>query len=157
MKYRFSQEQYEEIKAAREKCRDKQTNRRLEVLEMRCEGNSLKVIAAETELCQSHVSDLIRLYFEEGLDAVATTHYAGNRRNMSIQQENAFLERYRPAFEAGEKLDFEEMKAAYEQEVGHRTGQGQIYKLLVRHGWLKVTPYRGCQKKREEKEKEKQS
>ena len=40
MKYKFSEEQYAEIKAARQANRDKQIDKRIEVLELRCEGVS---------------------------------------------------------------------------------------------------------------------
>ena len=40
VKYSFSQEDHEQIKAARKKNRGKQIDRRLEVLKLRCEGMS---------------------------------------------------------------------------------------------------------------------
>ncbi len=50
MKYKFSAEDYETIKASREKNRDKQTDKRLQVLEMRCEGKTQKEISEKTGL-----------------------------------------------------------------------------------------------------------
>lgn len=88
MKYKFSQEQKEEIKAARRGNRDKQIDKRLEVLELRCEGISQKEISEKTGYHRSYICKLIKLYFEKGLQAVAETHYCGNRRNMSICEDN---------------------------------------------------------------------
>ena len=48
-------------------------------------------IAEATGFHRSHVSNLIRKYFNEGLESVAAKHYSGNRRNMSIEEETAFL------------------------------------------------------------------
>ena len=87
MKYMFKQDDHEAIKAARKKNRDKQTDKRLEVLELRCEGMTQEAIAEATGYHRSHVSNLIRKYFEEGLESVAEKHYLGNRRNMSIEEE----------------------------------------------------------------------
>ena len=140
MKYEFSPEQYTEIKAARKANRDKQTDKRLEVLELRCEGKSLNEIATATGFHRSHVSNLIRKYFEEGLEAVSEKHYPGNRRNMSYDQEALFLEEYRDIAEAGQMLDIQEIAKAYENAVGHRIGNSQIYRVLHRHGWRKVMP-----------------
>lgn len=140
MKYKFSEEQYEEIKAARKKNRDKQIDKRLEVLELRCAGKNLAEIAAVTKFHRSHVSGLIRKYFTEGLSSVSEKHYQGNRRNMSIEQEAAFLEQYREQAEQGQMVDIREMAAAYEKKVGHRVGKSQIYRVLHRHGWRKVMP-----------------
>lgn len=140
MKYKFTEEQHREIKETRKKNRDKQTDKRLEVLELRCEGKSLAEIVSATGFHQSHVSNLIRKYFEEGLTSVAEKHYRGNRRNMSVEEESAFLERYRYQAEQGHMLNICEMAEAYAKEVGHNIGNSQIYRVLHRHGWRKVMP-----------------
>ena len=44
MKYKFNEERHAEIKAARKANREKQIDKRLEVLELRCEGVSQKEI-----------------------------------------------------------------------------------------------------------------
>lgn len=140
MKYKLSSEQYAEIKAARKANRDKQTDKRLEVLELRYEGKSLEEIATATSFHRSHVSNLIRKYFEEGLESVSEKHYSGNRRNMSVEEEAAFLKQYQGQAKNGHMLDIHEMAEAYEKKVGHSTGNSQIYRVLHRHGWRKVMP-----------------
>lgn len=140
MKYKISAEQYAEIKAAQKENRDKQIENRLKVLALRYEGKSLKEIAAATGFHHAHISNLIRKYFEEGLQAISEKHYTGNRRNISIEEEAAFLEEYRQRGEKGHILDVREIKAAYEEKVGHRIGSSQIYRVLHRHGWRKVMP-----------------
>ena len=140
MKYIFSPEQYAEISARRKANRDKQIDKRLEVMELRCEGKGLEEIAAITGFHRSHISNLIRKYFAEGLASVSEKHYRGNRRNMSIEEEKAFLEKYQQQAEEGHMVDIREMAGAYEEKVGHRTGNSQIYRVLKRHGWRKVMP-----------------
>ena len=135
VKYCFSQKDYEQIKAARKKNRDKQIDRRLEVLELRCEGMSQSAIAEETGFHRSHVSNLIRKYFEEGITAVAEKHYGGNHRNLCYEEEAALLEEYHQRAESGQMLSVKEIAAAYEKQVGHRISSGQIYRVLHRHGW----------------------
>ena len=140
MKYKISAEQYAEIKAAQQGNRDKQIENRLKVLALRYEGKKLKEIAAATGFHHAHISNLIRKYFEEGLAAISEKHYSGNRRNMSIEEESAFLETYRQQAEAGHILDIREIETAYEEKVGHSIGSSQIYRVLHRHGWRKVMP-----------------
>jgi len=140
MKYKFSEEQYKEIKIARKQNRDKQIDKRLQVLELRCEGKGLAEIASITEFHRSHVSNLIRKYFEEGLQAVSEKHYLGNRRNMSVEEEDLFLEQFREMAEQGHMLDIHEIRDAYKKEVGHSIGCAQVYRVLHRHGWRKVMP-----------------
>ena len=150
MKYKFSPEDYEQIKKARKNNRDKQIDKRLEVLELRCEGKTQVAICKETGFHRSHVSNLIRKYFEEGLESVAGKHYRGNRRNMSPAEEEAFLEKYRKAAEGGQVLDLREMARDYERVVGHSVGNSQIYRVLHRHGWRKVMPRSRHPKKADE-------
>ena len=140
MKYKISTEQYAEIKAAQKANRDKQIENRLKVLALRYEGKKLDEIADATGFHHAHISNLIRKYFEEGLSAIAEKHYRGNRRNMSKEEEAAFLEPYRQEAEEGHILDTGEIKRAYEEKVGHHIGNGQIYRVLERHGWRKVMP-----------------
>ena len=140
MKYKFSKEDRDRIEKARKDNRDKQTEKRLCVLSMRCEGKTLEEISKASGFHRSHVCNLIRKYFEEGLTAVSEKHYTGNRRNMSIEEEAAFLKPYQQRAESGQLLDVREMVAAYENKVGHHIGSGQIYRVLRRHNWRKVMP-----------------
>lgn len=149
-KYEFSEENYAEIKAARKKNRDKQLDKRLLILELRCEGKGLMEIANITGFNKSHVCNLIRKYFDEGLASVGEKHYGGNHRNMSFEEEAAFLEQFAEKAENGQMLDVNEISVAYEQAVGHTIGHGQVYRVLHRHGWRKVMPRSRHPKKADE-------
>lgn len=140
MKYVFNEEQRAEVKAARKKNKDKQLDKRLEVLELRSNGVSQSLIVEKTGFHRSHVCNLIRQYFEKGLSAIAEKHYTGNHRNMSIEKENEFLENYFHQAEEGQILNVREMADAYEKEAGHKIGNSQIYRVLHRHDWRKVMP-----------------
>ena len=140
MKYSFSAEDYEKIKTAREKNRDKQTDKRLQVLELRCEGKTQKEISEMTGYHRSHVSNLIRRYFEKGLDSIAEKQYSGNRRNMSFAEEEALLAPFKEQAEKGELVEVSAIETAYREAVGHSIGTAQIYYVLHRHGWRKVMP-----------------
>lgn len=140
MKYRFTDEQYAEIKAARKANRDKRLDKRLQVLELRIEGKNLGDISAATGFAISHISNLIRQYYEEGLEAITGNHYHGNRRNMSVAEEAALLEEFQKRAEQGQVLNTREIAEAYEKAVGHPIGNSQIYRVLRRHGWRKVMP-----------------
>ena len=140
MKYQFTREQYAEIQAARKANRDKRIDKRLRVLALRCEGSSLKDISSATGFAISHISNLIRMYSEKGLNAVAGNHYHGNRRNMSKEEEAALLDRFQKKAEQGQMVDIRAIADAYEKSVGHPISNGQIYRVLRRHGWRKVMP-----------------
>ena len=140
MKYQFSAEDYEIIKDARSKNRDKQLDRRLQVLELRCEGMTQNKIAEKTGFHRSHISNLIKKYFEEGLSSISEKHYFGNRRNMSYNEEEAILAPFKELAEKGELVEISAIKTAYQSKVDHIIGENQIYCVLRRHGWRKVMP-----------------
>ena len=140
MKYTFNEKQQAKIKAARKVNKNKQTDKRLEVLELRCEGVSLNDISKKTGYHRSHVCNLIKMYFEKGLEAVSETHYVGNRRNMSFKEEAEILEQFTQRAEKGQVLDVREIEKVYQEKVDHRIGHGQIYRVLKRHGWRKIMP-----------------
>ena len=150
MKYQFSTEQQEEIETARKENRDKQIENRLRVLSLRCEGKSLSEISRMTGFHKSHICNLVRKYFEEGLQSIAEKHYPGNRRNMSVKEEATILEQFEQRAEQGNMVDIREIKEAYEKEVGHKISSGQIYRVLSRHGWRKVMPRSKHPKKADE-------
>jgi len=50
------------------------------------------------------------------------------------------LAQFAKAAGAGELLNVQDIKAAYEQAIGHPTSNSTIYNLLARHGWRKLMP-----------------
>ena len=62
------------------------------------------------------------------------------RENMTLSGEKALLACFAKAASAGEMLNIHDLKAAYEQAIGHPTSNSTIYNLLNRHGWRKLMP-----------------
>lgn len=140
MKYEITAEQLIEIEKARRENKNKRVENRLKVLVLRGKGKTLAEISEATGFHRSNVSRLLALYRESGLSALVDNHYTGNRRNMSFEEETALLEKFKQEAESGHLVDVREIKAAYEEKVGHRIGGTQIYYVLNRHGWRKVMP-----------------
>jgi hypothetical protein len=59
---------------------------------------------------------------------------------MTVTEEKGLLGRFGNAAGAGEMLNIHDLKAAYEQAIGHQTSNSTIYNLLARHGWRKLMP-----------------
>lgn len=57
-----------------------------------------------------------------------------------MEKEAELLEPFRVKAKEGQIVDISEIKASYEEAVGHRIGNAQIYRVLARHGWRKVMP-----------------
>lgn len=138
--YRYTEEDKAIIAAARKANKDKRAEKRLQAMELRAEGKSAEDIAKETGFHPAYISQLSSKYQKGGIEAIAGNHYGGNRRNMSVQEEAAILEPYRKRAEQGQIVEVSEIKASYEQAVGHAIGGGQIYYVLRRHDWRKVLP-----------------
>lgn len=140
MKYTFSEKEVREIKAARQENRDKNVDRRLRALELKAEGYTGKRIAEITGYNSGYVTKLAAKYHARGLSAITENHCGGNRRNMSLEEEAAFLEPFINDADGGRITDVSAIKAAYDEKAGHETGRGQIYYVLHRHGWTKKMP-----------------
>jgi hypothetical protein len=60
---------------------------------------------------------------------------------MILPEEKALLAQFAKAAGAGDLSNIHDLKAAYEQAIGHSTSNSTIYNLLARHGWRKLMPH----------------
>jgi transposase len=133
-------EQKAELEAARKENKDKTVEKRLKALIMRAEGKKNKEVAEATEYHRAYISGLVSKYLQNGIEAIVENHYGGNHRNMSYEEEKAFLDKYKKQAEKGQIVEVSEIKKAYEEKVGHSISSGQIYYVLKRQGWRKLMP-----------------
>ena len=139
-RYVFREEQIQELEKAAKENKKKDVDKRLRALIMRANGKKLAEIASTTGYSFSGIVKLVSKYRDGGLAAIVENHYGGNRRNMSYEEESALLEPFRKKAEAGQIVEVSEIKAAYQEAVGHSIGTAQIYYVLRRHRWRKVMP-----------------
>ena len=59
---------------------------------------------------------------------------------MTYEEEEEILSQFEEKANKGQMIVVSEIKAAYEEKVGHSIGGSQIYYVLQRHGWRKVMP-----------------
>ena len=121
---------------------------RLHALELRAEGKRAKEIAEKVGVSAPYVSQLAAKYFAGGIEAIAGNHYGGNRRTMSVEEEEAILKPFYERAEKGEIIEVSEIEQAYQKKVDHKISSGQIYLVLRRHGWRKKCRENEKQKKR---------
>ena len=138
--YRYSEEDLEKIVAARKRNKDKRAEKRLYALELRAKGKNAEEVSAVTGFHKAYISQLTAKYRKGGIEAISGNHYGGNRRNMSAEEEAAFLEPFQAEAEKGQIVEVSKIKAQYEEAVGHSIGGSQIYYVLERNGWRKVMP-----------------
>ena len=136
----FTDEQIQEMTNAAKGNKRKDVDRRLRALLMRAKGNTLAEIAQATGYSFSNITKLVRMYRADGLAAIVENHYGGNHRNMSYEEEAELLKPFKQKAEAGQMVEVSEIKAVYQEAVGHSVGTSQIYYVLHRHKWRKVMP-----------------
>ena len=138
--YKFSNEEIKRIEEARRANKDKRAEVRLKALELRAKGSKAKAVAEATGFHEAYVTQLVAKYRDHGLEAIAGNHYGGNRRNMTVEEEAAILAPFKERAGKGEMVEISEIAAAYRSAVDHPISNGQIYRVLHRHGWRKVMP-----------------
>lgn len=140
MGYHITEEEYEKIKDAEKGTKDKRISKRLKVLMLRYEGKSNSEIAEKLDLSIDRISHLVSEFKRDGLAEYIRIKYTGNHRNMSYEEEQEILDRFKKAGEAGQIITVKEIKAVFDGKLGRDTGRGYIYMLLARHGWRKIKP-----------------
>lgn len=138
--YRYTDEDRAIISAARKANKDKRAEKRLHALELRASGKRPAEVARETGFHTAYISQLSAKYEKGGIEAISGNHYGGNRRNMTPEEEATILEPFHKKAESGQMINVSEIKEAYEKAVGHKIGNGQIYRVLHRQEWRKVLP-----------------
>ena len=75
MAYRITEEEYEEIKAAEKKTKDKRQSRQLKVLMLRYEGKSNPEISEKLDISTDRISHLISEFKRKGLGEYIKNKY----------------------------------------------------------------------------------
>ena len=136
----ISKEQAEEIRELRKTIKDKQTDKRLKAVQLRGEGKKNKAIADQLETSTDVVSHWISLFENGGIEAVLPKARTGRPLNLSYDEEEKLLAEFEAKAESGQIIEVSDIKAAYQEKVGHTISSGQIYYVLKRHSWRKVKP-----------------
>ena len=139
-RFQISGEEYEAIKAAEKRVKDKKTSKRLRILMLRYEGYKVADIAKMYGTRKEWISQVCRRYREQGLEEFIRNKYKTHHRSLTDAEEDAILAPFEKAAEAGQVVTVKEIKAAFDKVRGKDTGRGYIYMLLKRHGWRKVMP-----------------
>ena len=114
---------------------------RIQMVLLRESGMTQPAIAAAMGVSLSTVNRAHMAYDDGGIKALKPKPIGGRQReNMTLAGEKALLACFAKAAGAGEMLNIHDLKAAYEQAIGHPTSNSTIYNLLVRHGWRKLMP-----------------
>ena len=114
---------------------------RIQMVLLRESGMTQPEIAQGMGVSLSTVNRAHMAYDHGGIKALKPKPNGGRKHeNMKLAQEKALLARFAERAGAGEMLNIHDLKAAYEQAIGHATSESTVYNLLNRHGWRKLMP-----------------
>jgi len=81
-------------------------------------------------------------YKKEGLEGLIDSRGGRYRENMTIDEESKFLEPFVEKSKTGTLVVAGEIKKSYEAKIGKDVAESTIYRLLDRHGFRKIVPYK---------------
>jgi transposase len=81
-------------------------------------------------------------YRANGLEGLVDGRGGRHRQNMTVEEEVKLLEQFKEESEAGKLVVAGKIKLAYEAKVGKEVAESTIYRMLDRHGFRKIVPYK---------------
>jgi transposase len=140
MTHTISEADIQKLDKQRKENNDKRAEKRMYAVKLRGQGKSNKAIAEILETSSDVVSYWISLYVKGGIEALLPRPRPGRPTQMSFEEEAELLAGFEAKAAAGQVVEVSDIKAAYQEKVGHRIGTAQIYYVLKRHDWRKVKP-----------------
>ena len=137
---KISEQEYERIKEAVKKNKNKRVEKKLQVLIMRHENKGNEEISARTGYNVRYITTLMGQYKKQGLEEFIRIKQTSHNRNMSVEQEAKVLAKFEEEADAGHELTVNQIRQGLESELGKETSVAYAYRVLKRHGWRKVMP-----------------
>jgi len=103
---------------------------------------SAKEIGKITLYSESRVWAIHALYRGNGLEALTDKRGGRYRENMTLDEERQLLAGFEEQSESGKLVVAGKIKLAYEEKVGKEVAESTIYRMLARHGFRKIVPYK---------------
>jgi transposase len=81
-------------------------------------------------------------YRENGIEGLVDERGGRYRQNLTIEEEAKLLEQFKEESETGKLVVAGKIKLAYETIIGREVAESTIYRMLDRHGFRKIVPYK---------------
>ena len=141
---KWGEKQLEDLTIAMKDCAKADEYRRLLCiyLGMLYPEMTAKKIGEITQYSKSRVWAIHADYRKRGLDALTDTRGGRYREYMSSDEEAKFLGPFEEKSKTGALVVIGEIKKAYEAKIGKEVAESTIYRILDRHGFRKIVPYK---------------
>ena len=140
--YTITAEKSEELRRAMKEKGNSRYYAKLQSVALRGEGKDNEEVGAITGYHPAYVSQLVSIYCNEGLAGLCSDgRKGGNNRNMTLEEEKAFLARFEETAKNGQVITIAEIAAAYDEATGKQhESNSTVYYLLHKHKWRIITP-----------------
>ena len=134
----------EEIKKALAKTDSKAEFQRLQCVYLADTQPNLTAEAiAEIVRLSTHRVKIIHSNFRKsGMDSIKDKRGGRYRENMSFDEEVEFLKPFEEKSKSGTLVVAGEVKKAYEAKIGKKVVESTTYRLLDKHSFRKIVPYK---------------
>ena len=134
----------EQVKKAMKTTKSKAEYRRLQCVYL---GDtkpemSVKEIAHITMFSESNVKKIYSTFRKTGLNSIKDRRGGRYRENLTIKQEEVLLKQFEEQSKSGKLADASRIKAEYEKQLGRKVNKTTIYRMLERHDFRKIVPYK---------------
>ena len=113
---------------------------------------TLKEIATITLYSESTVKRIISEFHKIGFESVKDRRGGRFRENMSLEEELKLLKLFIEQSESGKLICATVIKSKYEKILGRQVNKSVIYRLLSRHGYRQIIPYKRHPKSNQEEQ-----
>jgi len=107
-----------------------------------CPEKTAEQIGEMTLYSIQQVKAIHKKYRDGGLEALVDNRGGRYRQNLTIDQERELLKPFEEQGKSGSMIVANKVKKAYEQKIGKEVPESTIYRMLARHGFRKIVPYR---------------
>lgn len=106
-------------------------------------GMTALEIANLVALSESSVWRIHSEYYHQGVEIISMDKRGGRyRENLTIEQETDLLKPFFQKAISSGVIVIKDVKLAYENLIGQSVADSTIYRMLDRHGWRKIVPYK---------------
>lgn len=139
--YAITAENAEELRKAMKSKENHRYFAKLQSVALRGEGKNNVEIGEITGYHPSYVSNLVSIYNREGINGLCKDgRKGGNNRNMTNEEEKAFLAGFEEMAKNGELTTINEIANAYDETTGkQRESRSTIYYVIHKHKWRMIT------------------
>jgi transposase len=109
-------------------------------------------IGAATLYTARNVQNIFSDYRTKGLSGLEDGRGGRYRENLTIAQEEELLKPFEEQSKSGSLVVAGKVKKAYEEKIGREVAESTIYRMLDRHDFRKITPYRRHKKANKEEQ-----